>query len=280
MKTTIVTGSDKNYFYFLKNLVLSLNKSNCLSHVDLCIFDVDLNDKQISFLSRFAKKIIKLDWSVKLNFQAEEWKKLLVVRPFIKDKLPGYSNYIWLDADTIVQNHNFLFVFKKICSQNKLGIVSENSELYINNKISKDFKKLFFNFYEAKGWVNKNYNKYFGNNTAQKLLNKPLFNAGVFCMSSKSIIWDLWKKNFKNIILKSKDEYCLNMDQASLNFIIYNHFSNVNILDAKYNWLVKNKKPLYDKKNKIYKTSYLPNEKISIIHLTGIDKRSFNKYFF
>jgi len=271
MKTAIITGSDKKYFYFLKNLVLSLNKSKCLNYADLCIFDVDLKKDQFFFLSKFANKIIKLDWSVQFNFKAEEWKKLLVVRPFIKDYFPGYSNYIWLDADTIVQDHNFLFIFNKICNQNKLGIVSENSDFYTNNRPFGSFKKLFLNYYKARGWVIKNYVKFFGNAIAEKLFNKPLFNAGVFCMSSKSIIWNLWKRTFKKIILESNDEYCLNMDQASLNFVIYNNISELNVLDARFNWLVKNRIPLFDSKKKIYKIPFIPNDKISIIHFTQID---------
>ena len=40
-KIAIVTGADKKYFSYLKNLVLSLEKSKTLEICDLCILLVD-----------------------------------------------------------------------------------------------------------------------------------------------------------------------------------------------------------------------------------------------
>ena len=40
-KIAIVTGSDKKYFPFLKNLVFSLKKTKSLEIADLCILDVE-----------------------------------------------------------------------------------------------------------------------------------------------------------------------------------------------------------------------------------------------
>ena len=40
-KNVIVTGSDKKYFPFLKNLVHSLDNTKTLELCDLCIMDVE-----------------------------------------------------------------------------------------------------------------------------------------------------------------------------------------------------------------------------------------------
>ena len=40
-KIAIVTGSDKKYFPFLKNLILSLHKTKSLEFCDLCVLEVD-----------------------------------------------------------------------------------------------------------------------------------------------------------------------------------------------------------------------------------------------
>ena len=68
------------------------------------------------------------------------------------------------------------------------------------------------------------------------------------------------------------------MDQASLNKIIYENIELVNIFNAKFNWLAKNSLPLIDDKFQLY-TSSLPNEKISILHLTQIDKNKLFKFY-
>ena len=47
-KIAIVTGADKKYFSYLKNLVLSLEKSKTLEICDLCILLVDEDNKYLS----------------------------------------------------------------------------------------------------------------------------------------------------------------------------------------------------------------------------------------
>ena len=73
-----------------------------------------------------------------------------------------------------------------------------------------------------------------------------------------------------NRISVSKNDYCLNMDQASLNKIIYENLNDVNFFSSKYNYLCKNKMPSYDKKNNYFCLPDYPFEKINIIHLTQI----------
>ena len=85
--------------------------------------------------------------------------------------------------------------------------------------------------------------KYFGKEFATRCLGKPLFN-GIYSLKSNSIIWDQWKVEYKKVIDKANNDYCLNMDQASLNKVVYENFDEVNVFDAKYNWLIKNKLPV------------------------------------
>ena len=56
-KNVIVTGSDKKYYPFLKNLVNSLINSNSLDICDLCILDVEDNSQYLEELdSKITKK--------------------------------------------------------------------------------------------------------------------------------------------------------------------------------------------------------------------------------
>ena len=75
--------------------------------------------------------------------------------------------------------------------------------------------------------------KYFGKEFATRCLGKPLFNAGIYSLKSNSIIWDQWKVEYKKVIDKANNDYCLNMDQASLNKVVYENFDEVNVFDAK-----------------------------------------------
>ena len=281
MKTAIVSGANKNYFDHLLALCKSLKKNKIidnLNDVSICIFNIDFTDDQIIKLQEYSKNIISPKWDFKLKFKTQEWKKLLTARPFLIDYFPNFENYIWLDADTIVLDKNFVNFFSKSLVRNDLNIIPELDASYINETLENSFKNVLKNFYVAKGWVYKNNLKYFGKKHAIKLLNKPLFNAGVYSLKKDSKIWDLWKEDYQKIVEKSNNDYCLNMDQASLNKIIYENIELVNIFNAKFNWLAKNSLPLIDDKFQLY-TSSLPNEKISILHLTQIDKNKLFKFY-
>ena len=170
-----------------------------------------------------------------------------------------------MDADTAPLSDNFLKEINLV-KKKDIFICNEYDDCYLNNNKDTSYKKIFNNYYKIQGWVHKNNVKYLGEKIADNLLGKPLFNAGFFALRSKSVIWKKWQKVYCNIIHKSHDDYCLSMDQASLNQVLYNNLKNVHIMNSKYNWLVKNSLPHINKK-KLCKPSF-PHEKIEIIHFT------------
>ena len=102
-KIAIVTGADKKYFPYLKNLVHSLQKSKTLEICDLCILLIDDDNKYLTDIDYLFNNKKKVSFSLKLFFKDKQnWYKLLTERPFLKDHFPGYEKYIWLDADTEV----------------------------------------------------------------------------------------------------------------------------------------------------------------------------------
>ena len=54
-KIAIVTGADKKYFSFLKNLIFSLKKSQSLNICDLCILTVDEDNSYIKRGTTYPK---------------------------------------------------------------------------------------------------------------------------------------------------------------------------------------------------------------------------------
>ena len=276
MKTIIISGSDSKYFNLLHNLCKHLKKNNILKKSHLGLFDIGLNKLQNKKLLKFTNKIIKPQWECNFEFKTLDWKKLLVVRPFLKKYFPNYDLYIWMDADIFPLSDNFLKEINSIKNKDAF-ICNEYDNCYLNNKRDTTYKKLFKNYYEIKGWTHKNNIRYLGNTIADNLLGKPLFNAGFFALRNKSVIWDKWQNVYCKIINSSKDDYCLSMDQASLNQVLYENLKKVHIMNSKYNWLIKNSLP-YINKNNLCKPSF-PYEKIEILHLTCFDiKKKINLY--
>jgi len=270
-KNVIITGGDKKYFPFLKNLVDSLNKSNSLDICDLCILDVENDSGYLNELQNKISKKEKANFSLNIIFKdKKDWFKLLTERPFMKDYFPGYEKYIWMDADTEVLSSDGIKTILNACEIKDLAIAPEINESYVfkNNKFG--IKKIFKSFYKISGWSFKNYNKYFSDNLGENLFFKPLFNNGVFCLNADSEIWNLWKNEYQNALNKAKTSYGIKTDQLSLNKVIYENFDKISILDSTNNWII-SKSEKIKKVNENFYTPSFPNRKINILHYTNLN---------
>ena len=268
-KIAIVTGADKKYFSFLKNLIFSLKKSQSLNICDLCILTVDEDNSYINEVIELINKSKQATFSVNIKYKdIQNWHKLLTERPFIREYFPGYKKYIWLDADTEVLDVDAIKNLDKATEEKDLAITPESCESYVFKNSKFGIKKIFSSYYKISGWSFKNYNRYFGKNLGEKLFFNPLFNNGVFCMRADSKIWDLWKYEYQNALNKAKTSYGVKTDQLSLNKIIYEEFKSVSILDTTNNWIISKSEPVF-KKNNLFLTPSFPRRKINIFHYTN-----------
>ena len=270
-KNVIVTGSDKKYYPFLKNLVNSLIKSNSLDICDLCILDVEDNSQYLEELDSKITKKKKANFNLNILFKdRQDWFKLLTERPFMKDYFPGYDKYIWMDADTEVLSNDGIKNIIDACEDKDLAIAPEINESYVFKNSKFGIKKIFKSFYKISGWSFKNYRKYFSDRIGEDLFFKPLFNNGIFCLKSTSKIWDLWKTEYQGALNKAKTSYGIKTDQLSLNKIIYENFEKISILDSTNNWLVSRSEKIKRINNDFFTPSF-PNRKINILHYTQLN---------
>lgn len=270
-KNVIVTGSDKKYYPFLKNLVNSLIKSNSLDICDLCILDVEDNSQYLEELDSKITKKKKANFNLNILFKdRQDWFKLLTERPFMKDYFPGYDKYIWMDADTEVLSNDGIKNIIDACEDKDLAIAPEINESYVFKNSKFGIKKIFKSYYKISGWSFKNYRKYFSDRIGEDLFFKPLFNNGIFCLKSTSKIWDLWKTEYQGALNKAKTSYGIKTDQLSLNKIIYENFEKISILDSTNNWLVSRSEKIKRINNDFFTPSF-PNRKINILHYTQLN---------
>ena len=277
-KIAIVTGADKKYFSFLKNLVLSLKKSQTLAICDLCILTVDEDNSYITEINELINKIKQATFSFNIKYKDKQnWHKLLTERPFIREYFPGYKKYIWLDADTEVLDVDAIKNLDEGTEEKDLAISPESCESYVFKNSNFGIKKIFSSIYKISGWSFKNYNRYFGKNLGEKLFFNPLFNNGVFCMRADSTIWDLWKQEYQNALNKAETSYGVKTDQLSLNKIIYENFKSVSILDTTNNWIISKSEPVF-KSDNFFLTPSFPRRKINIFHYTNFSSEDNFKY--
>ena len=60
-KNVIISGSDKNYFPFLKNLIYSLHQNSCFEFCDICLLDSEDKSEYLDELKDLITEKKKLE---------------------------------------------------------------------------------------------------------------------------------------------------------------------------------------------------------------------------
>tara|TARA_B100001173_G_C16021575_1_gene562339 strand:+ start:1366 stop:2247 length:882 start_codon:yes stop_codon:yes gene_type:complete len=271
-KFALFTGSGSKFFYKLENLLKSLSESKEFESINLFIFDVGMSQSEINIASKYGK-VIKPKDHLNFNFEiTKPWLRLYSSRPFLKEYAPGFEVYIWIDADIMVFNWSLFNDLCNISEKGKIGIVPEVDVSYLYNFENKEYKKIFKNLYLRRGWTFRNLTKYFKKIDIEKFSSLPCLNAGLFSFPNKNDIWKDWQKTYQEVCNQSKSEDIISMDQTSLNIEIYKSLEKTVLLDAKYNFLVKNSMPMINLENKYVKPTS-PFDEIYAIHFTGVDMK-------
>jgi hypothetical protein len=107
-------------------------------------------------------------------------------RPMLPGYLPGRSTYLWLDADTWVQDVSVIQDFVAIAAEGKAAAVLELDPSY-----PWYFRRASaFHGYKIKQWT-----AAFGPEVARQLHLATLLNSGVLAMSGDSPLWKRWGDN-------------------------------------------------------------------------------------
>ncbi|MBX2834098.1 MAG: hypothetical protein KTR28_03905 [Micavibrio sp.] len=235
--------------------------------IDICILDVGLTDTQKEKLKPLVAHIINPDWPTNIpasRIRGREYLKACVCRPFIPKIFPGYDTYIWMDADTWLQDWRGIELYIEGARRGKLAIASQSDRSYLRQFRIKWLAAMPI---KVRGFYYTNALKAFGFKTAKKLLPFQVLNAGIFAMRADAPHWDRWQELVKNALIKGK---VFTAEQLTLGVLTYLENYPVEILPAYCNWLCE-VKPLWDEAQAKFIEPNLPNEVISVVHISGWD---------
>jgi lipopolysaccharide biosynthesis glycosyltransferase len=179
-----------------------------------------------------------------------------LARPFLPKYFPGYDVYLWLDADSWVQERYAVDWFLKVAGLGALGIVPSQDRSYIYNQ-------------SQINWRKSNLFAYFGNEAISLYNFKSYFNAGAFSLPAHSMFWNVWAKYFAEALKRNPKIVC---DQAALNFSLWKENIKIHPLPATCNWLCHYALPLYDNQTKKFYTPRFPHNPIGLIHMAAKTK--------
>ena len=132
-KNVIISLADANYFELLDELVNSIKRFKESENTAICILDAGLEESQKTALATKVDEIKKADWDIEVpafKVKGKEWLKSQVSRAFLKNYFPGYSKYMWIDADAWVNSWEAIDLYFKGCENNKLSIATSADRAY------------------------------------------------------------------------------------------------------------------------------------------------------
>ena len=264
----IVSSADSKYFFLLKELFLSLDKSGILSDFQFSILDTGLTEEQRIFFLDNSVIIKEAIWNTsvpKFKILGRDNLKTQVARAYLPDYFEDYKLYIWLDADMWLNDIESFNLYEKGAFNNKLTIVPQSDRAYVKNANV----EWLFGFPKKIKTINyKNISKSISKSLGRKYAFHSTLNAGAFAINDNVNIWKCFQKNIK---LAAKKGRIFGTDQVALALSIYEDGLPSEFLPAYCNWMCEFNMPKFDSENGQFVEPFIPNHPIALVHLAGLD---------
>jgi len=264
----IVSSADSKYFFLLKELFISLDKSGILSDYQFSILDTGLTEEQRIFFLDNSVIIKEAIWNTsvpKFKILGRDNLKTQVARAYLPDYFEDYKLYIWLDADMWLNDIESFYLYEKGAFNNKLTIVPQSDRAYVKNANV----EWLFGFPKKIKTINyKNISKSISKSLGRKYAFHSTLNAGAFAINDNVNIWKCFQKNIK---LAAKKGRIFGTDQVALALSIYEDGLPSEFLPAYCNWMCEFNMPKFDSEKGQFVEPYIPNHPIALVHLAGLD---------
>lgn len=291
-RAIIVTSCDSKYFPLAKGLVRSLLESTdwppMFKHhttfsikyreeaegipggpdrgfeVSFGVMDGGLEPEEVHwFESRgciVIKPVMKMFVSRPPYEQPHDHMVGFVERYRLPEIFPGHEVYMWMDADTWVQDIAAVDGYLRRAAAGFFPIVAEVDRHVAFNEQHKQI---------TAGWSLGNYVKYFGEDTAVSLSKMPMLNNGVFAAHVDDTFWKTWTSAMRFALSRNGYKPEFGVDQIALNFAVYtNPAVRLYPMPLTSNWMVTHAMPVQrEGMGSTLCEPLWPHNPIGIIHL-------------
>lgn len=267
-KVALVTSADAKYFPLLKELMASVMRHRQAQDLSaICIIDAGLTPDQRQGLADNGYTVADGLWPIPIpekRKKGRDFLKACVSRPFIPQIFPGHDIYVWLDADTWVQDWTAMDLLVTGAMKTGLAVVPQVDRAY-----GKTMRISWLGPipYRPRSFYYSNARKCFGGRVARKLFPFPTINAGVFAMAGNAPHWSRWQDLIRQALVKGN---VFTAEQLTMGMMIYLDGMAAERLPSACNWLC-DTSPMYDARRRVFVEPNLPHAPIGILHLTGLD---------
>lgn len=260
MKSIIVSAADAVFFPLIQDLVNSLNDIDDNKLPAIGLLDLGLHSEQLSWLQKQGVIIVTPEWDFEFADRNTRDRRFMAqtARPFLPKYFPEFDIFIWMDADTWIQEREALGWLQYVASQNRLAICQELHSAYKRHYSNQEI----FGKYAI-------YKDFFGPEASETLGFTPSINVGVFALAKTAPHWQAWREVMTQAI---RVESSFFTEQTSLDYAIYQMQLPVDWLPARCNWLCHQALPLFCHRQKRLVEPSPPYQPLWIIHLTMATK--------
>jgi hypothetical protein len=269
----VVTASNDAYLNSLLRMLKSIRPAN----LPIGLLDLGLSEhNKQRVMQTYGGKCIILDpgWCVALSDQEDtpDYKKVFLAKPFIPSLFPGYSTYLWVDADVVFLDCSAVADFLQAAHVNGIAVCYEDHPLYRTppRKSGSSLKRYLSR--KSRSYKEKRLRQYFGQQISRRWRDTPTLNSGIFCLKGSSPAWHHWQQAMFSANLTGQIKKHLICDQTCLDFAVLSNELNPAKMPATHNWCLSLAQPLVCKTTGHLLDPMPPHPKIKVLHCMGPDK--------
>ena len=268
LRIALVTAADEGYAPYLRGLIASFLERAGRFPPRICVLDLGLGADTRAWLDTLDAIVVQPGWDLAFpdRDHAPETFKALTARPFLPAHFPSFDLYLWMDADTWVQDARWLDDFLLSALLGRLAVVPEMSPSYLRQyrTFADNGKRV-----DEQTWRRRAYALCFDEATADSLADRPTLNSGVFALRSDAPHWHAWQQSLE--IALQRIRYPL-VEQTAFNHAVYKNRLLTAPMAAAANWQVHRRLPFIDPRTGKLCEPFPPHDPLGIIHVTGPEK--------
>jgi hypothetical protein len=256
----VVMAFDEKMFEQVENCFKFLRRQLVFMPWCVHVLDLGLTEGQVKWLSSQGARVSKNLEMLPLPSGMPGYYRALTCRPLLRELIPGYSHYVWMDADIRLIDQNALAAYLARADQAResIAITQEADPTYLF--VCDPRGSRFYHQKKRQRLV-----EVYGESMGTELGEFLCYNCGMFAMHRDSRIWDLYRKN---VALALERSFGHLKEQDAMNVAIFQSGVKVASMNPVYNWLCSASEPAHHKEMKQWVRPVEPYMPISVLHLT------------
>lgn len=263
-RIAVVTAADGNQLSLLRHMLGTLRALPDARAVPVFCLDLGLEAQGKAWLAAQEVTVVAPRHRFDLASGYPAWQDAYLAQPFLREILPGWDVYLWIDADIWFQDGRAVAAFLAGAAECGFAIATERTPSYRLQPW-------------LQGWMAKHFVRGFGLGAGLWLSTRPHLNSGLYALRADAPHWGRWLDEYAAAIRRTGD--ASPHGQFALNRLVYGTHPGgarmpAALLDPGTNWICDRGIPMWNDAAQAFCEPRAPYRIISAMHLAGPGKRT------